>query len=757
MKKILYKLILLFTISTPLVCGADDGTVGISGIYTGEYRITMLGCPGLCSATSYITLGTGIKDVTWVWDFDEGTAVIQGTTLSVGFDYEVQDIGNEDEEENILYFTDNGDGTYTVEHGFQIYNPNVGSPRKETETTFVITKEDNELVINTIDREIDGSQDGVPGTQITEVFPMTIAPVMNGWARLNGSDSTGGGITDSDKMKLGLNPQVSDSDGDGSDDVDELGNDFSSPIDSDNDGVIDALEYAGAAFNKQVVSGLPLLSGVGGLVTTADSLSGETVNLTLNNGYFKNVSSALMVVDTESATSIDDTAVKDSTLGASGLDYRYGQISILAASDNPNEDSITVQLQYSAPLPSVNLLLVYALEKQDDGREIFVLLPRNQWQLIDQNTLEITIAKTSKHNLSMVPNEVQMAVAPVENSLGGIDHNQGVGSMAWVWVFLLTLLTIFPVAAENIQRKKLVLAGPPVSVSYPLIHMIETGALADLAEDVEFKLWTNPDQLRVLAMQGDVDFIAMPTNVAANLYNRGVPLQLVNVSVWGMLWMISRNPDLKTLADFKGEEIAVPFRADMPDILFSFLAERAGLNPRKNFTVRYTATPMDAMQLLIMRRVDHALLAEPAVSMALRKTHSFPLSMVAPELYRSVDLQVEWGRMLNTEARIPQAGMVVLGKALKDKALTSRLEKAYAESNRWCQSSPQACGELAAKHMSMLTAEAAADSISIIPKHYATAEQARPELETFFQLLLERQSATIGGKLPDAMFYGLEP
>ena len=37
------------------------------------------------------------------------------------------------------------------------------------------------------------------------------------------------------------------------------------------------------------------------------------------------------------------------------------------------------------------------------------------------------------------------------------------------------------------------------------------------------------------------------------------------------------------------------------------------------------ATPIDAMQMLILRRADHALLAEPAISIALRKTGSFPV------------------------------------------------------------------------------------------------------------------------------------
>ncbi len=63
--------------------------------------------------------------------------------------------------------------------------------------------------------------------------------------------------------------------------------------------------------------------------------------------------------------------------------------------------------------------------------------------------------------------------------------------------------------------------------------MLASDGFADIAEKVEFILWTNPDQLRALALNGKVDFIALPTNVAANLYNRGAPLALLNVSQWG--------------------------------------------------------------------------------------------------------------------------------------------------------------------------------------------------------------------------------
>lgn len=328
------------------------------------------------------------------------------------------------------------------------------------------------------------------------------------------------------------------------------------------------------------------------------------------------------------------------------------------------------------------------------------------------------------------------------------------GRTATAFFACAALLFAAPAGAGG-KLPRLTLSGPFAAVSFPLIHMVDSGALKDLAESIEFVPWKDPDHLRVLAIDGkaDVDFIAMPTNVAANLYNRGVKLQLINVSTWGVLWLVSRDDKLKTLADFKGKEVVMPFRADMPDIVFQLLAEKAGLDPRRDFKLRYVGSPLDAMQLLIMRRADHALLSEPAVSMALRKTRSFPVSVVAPELFRSVSLQREWGRLFKREARIPQAGIAVMGRALADPALIARFQQAYAASLKWCEEKPDACGALVAKRVEMLSAEAVADSVRADSTAFVPAHEARPELEFFFAQLHARQPALVGGKLPDDNFY----
>lgn len=324
--------------------------------------------------------------------------------------------------------------------------------------------------------------------------------------------------------------------------------------------------------------------------------------------------------------------------------------------------------------------------------------------------------------------------------------------MKKILISIITSLALITTCYAEEKLEKVILAGPFAAVSDPLIRMMNIGALDDIANKMEFKIWKNPDQMRALALKGDVDFIATPTNVAANLYNKGADIRLLNVSIWGVLWMVSRDKSLKTVADFKGKEIAMPFREDMPDIIFSTLAEASGLDPKKDFKLRYVANPLDAMQLLIMRRVDHALLAEPAVSMALRKTKSFPMKIIAPDLFRSADLQQEWGKLLKRETHIPQAGMAVINKKLS-KHVIQRFSEEYKKATQWCLDNPDEAGKIVAEKIDLLTPEAVSDSIKVSQFKDVSAQDARKELEYFFKVLHSKTPALIGGELPDDGFY----
>jgi len=317
-------------------------------------------------------------------------------------------------------------------------------------------------------------------------------------------------------------------------------------------------------------------------------------------------------------------------------------------------------------------------------------------------------------------------------------------------LLMLALLLTLSTAAEKLD--KIIVAGPPANVSHPIFKMIEDGALKEFANKIEFKMWKNPDQLRAMIINKEVDFVAVPTNVASILYNKKQPIKMLNVSVWGILKILSRDEKVKYLEDLKGSELVVPWRGDMPDVVLRAVMKKKGLS-NKDIKLIYVSNPMDAAQQLIMRRVDNILLPEPATSMVMRKTKSFPVSIIAPTVFRSIDLQKEWGDAYDREPKIPQAGMAVVGSMIEKKEIVKKFEEAYVKAMQWYKTHKEESGKLVVKYVDMFNPEAVIDSIGFVQLDVKKASESKEELNFFFNVLKEDNPKIIGGALPDDNFY----
>jgi NitT/TauT family transport system substrate-binding protein len=162
---------------------------------------------------------------------------------------------------------------------------------------------------------------------------------------------------------------------------------------------------------------------------------------------------------------------------------------------------------------------------------------------------------------------------------------------------------------------------------------------------------------------------------------------------------------------------------------------------------------MDAAQQLIRRKADNILLPEPAASMVLRKTKSFPVNLIAPTTFIGIDLQKEWGSAFGREPKIAQAGMAVVGNMMQNKEIVMRFSQAYEKAANWYATHPKEAAKIVAKYVKMFNAEAIADSISRVQLKVVPAKEAKGEIDFFFSKLMENDPKIIGGALPDENFY----
>src|SRR5690606_32349115 len=129
----------------------------------------------------------------------------------------------------------------------------------------------------------------------------------------------------------------------------------------------------------------------------------------------------------------------------------------------------------------------------------------------------------------------------------------------------------------------------------------------------------------------------VPSYVAANFYNRGLGLRLLNINTNGLLYVLAADEGLTDIAGLKGKTVGVPFRNDMPDYVFARLLEQAGLVAGTDLTVEYTATVPEAVQTLMAGRVDAVLSTEPAATAALARSVE-----AGKPLHRAIDISQAW-------------------------------------------------------------------------------------------------------------------
>jgi len=88
-------------------------------------------------------------------------------------------------------------------------------------------------------------------------------------------------------------------------------------------------------------------------------------------------------------------------------------------------------------------------------------------------------------------------------------------------------------------------------------------------------------------LNGEIDAGVLPINVAAKLYNAGVPIQALAVVGNGMVKFLTTDPAIDDLSDISGKTIYIAGQKATPDYLFQYLCAQKGLIAGKDYVPIY--------------------------------------------------------------------------------------------------------------------------------------------------------------------------
>ncbi len=217
--------------------------------------------------------------------------------------------------------------------------------------------------------------------------------------------ASGTGLTVGQSNAVGLDPNATttDTDGDGVDDNQEIG-DPASPSDQDGDGVLDVFESGNAASDASHANGLAAETGTVDIQSSGQNLSQVTSSAT--------------------------------TAGApSGVAFPFGVISYETTVSAPGA-SQTVRLTFSEPLPDD--LVLY---KVDMGGN-YIEIPAAQWSQVDANSIDLTLTDGGPFDLDGLADGKIVDPLALGSDPEAPESSSGGGGSTSPWLFLLFLLVM---------------------------------------------------------------------------------------------------------------------------------------------------------------------------------------------------------------------------------------------------------------------------------------------------------------------------
>ena len=277
-----------------------------------------------------------------------------------------------------------------------------------------------------------------------------------------------------------------------------------------------------------------------------------------------------------------------------------------------------------------------------------------------------------------------------------------------------------PATGKNLPTLTLYTSPAVTTPQIPFWLAQKNGAFSSLFH-LSVNLWKDPESLQSFMLAGKGDLWVGHLEGFGRAKKRGAPVTLLAVTGWKKFYLVSRNPEVTTLADIIGSDLPfTPPGSPAVPLLQAVLGQRAKA---------ITFVPSESKHLALMlasNRSDTALVPEPILTSLLER---------APELRIVASVEEAFGKITSGKPRAPLAGIAINTEtAKKTPALASALlaaikqssEKAQRDKTAAVESLPEAFSEVAPK--ALILKSLVRDTVAA-----EAAEDVQPEIENYFK------------------------
>lgn len=299
-------------------------------------------------------------------------------------------------------------------------------------------------------------------------------------------------------------------------------------------------------------------------------------------------------------------------------------------------------------------------------------------------------------------------------------------------------------APDDYKASVAVLNGTTGFGIAPLCSDFKAGK-TDFIKSIDF--YADATLISPLMISGSVDIAAVPTNLAAVLFNKTEgKVRVVAINTLGVLYIVENGDTVKSLNDLVGKKIAVPGQGSNPEYVLKALLKAAGIEDKVE--IDYScSSPDEVTTALATGSASIGLIPEPKVTAALTKNASLRVA---------VDVSAEWKKTMGTDL---VQGCLVAGAAFcaEHPQVLDAFLKSYSDSISLLSSDPDTAAKLIVEAGIAASEGLVKNALPRCNIVFISGKDMAEPLNKFWSSLYEIIPQSVGGKLPDeTVFYAPE-
>lgn len=313
------------------------------------------------------------------------------------------------------------------------------------------------------------------------------------------------------------------------------------------------------------------------------------------------------------------------------------------------------------------------------------------------------------------------------------------------FILMAAMMVSITAAFAEDEQVTLRLGGLKGATSIGMVKLLSDAEKGETKVNYDFTMAAAADELAPLMIQGKMDVLAVPANLASVLYNKTEgKVQFAAVNTLGVVYVVEKGGEtVQTVSDLKGKTIYATGKGTTPEYALRYLLSMHGLDMDKDVTMEWKSEPTETVAAMKMQENAVAMIPQPFVTVAQGQVENLRVAL---------DLTKEWNALDNGSMFIT-AGLIVRKEfAEQNPEVFQAFLNEYKASTEYVNQNPAEAAVLVEQY-GIVKAAVAENAIPHCNITYIEGEEMKTALSGYLQVLFDMNPAAVGGKLPGEDFY----